>query len=105
MSEGAAIYNDHDAPEQHQQAPGPYPQAPGGHHSRSGGVSKRRDRIRVQVTKQSHKFSPDEYLFKDQRGHTRSTKKEDWREEGHGSQKIWAYRGKQTTYISLEKIG
>ena len=104
VSEDAAMYNDYDALEQHQQAPD-HPQAPSGHHSRSGGVSKRREHIEVQVAKQSHKFSSDEYLFKDQRGHTRSTKKEDWREEGHGSQKVWVYRGKQTTYISLEKIG
>ncbi|KAH8157870.1 hypothetical protein CIB48_g10377 [Xylaria polymorpha] len=61
-------------------------------------------RVVVKVTKRSHKFSPDEYLFKDRGGHTRSTRKEDWKRAQDEDQSIWVYRGNKITYVSLEKV-
>src|SRR6266566_2535081 len=63
------------------------------------------ERIVVRVWKVAYTFHLDEYLFKDRKGHTKSTKREEWISEGHGDEKVWIYRDKKVTYVSEKKIG
>ncbi|KJZ72248.1 hypothetical protein HIM_08390 [Hirsutella minnesotensis 3608] len=56
--------------------------------------------IRVKVRRETHVFHPDKYIFKDVRGKTRQTVRDEWTQIRYGGKRVWAYHGKRTTYIS-----
>ncbi|KAF4625120.1 hypothetical protein G7Y89_g13047 [Cudoniella acicularis] len=58
----------------------------------------------VRVTKVPHMTRPDEFLFKDGRGHTRTTSKSDWTKTMYGGKVAWLYQGRKTTYVTHDKI-
>ena len=68
------------------------------------GASKEGEYTVVKVTKVSHLTRPDEFIFNDQRGHTRTTTKSDWTKEKYDGKTVWVYRGRKTTYITYDRI-
>ena len=56
--------------------------------------------VEVNVTKISHTFRPDEYIFTDSRNHRKSTIKDDWQQIQYNGEWVWAFYGRRTTYIS-----
>lgn len=47
-----------------------------------------------------HTFHPDKYVFEDVNRRTRETSRDDWTWTKHDGKRVWAYKGKKTTYIS-----
>lgn len=45
-------------------------------------------------------FHPDKYIFKDVKGKTRQTVRGEWTQIKYSGNRVWAYYGKRTTYIS-----
>ncbi|KAI0831530.1 hypothetical protein F5Y06DRAFT_307754 [Hypoxylon sp. FL0890] len=58
--------------------------------------------IEVKVTKRHHLTADDEYMFKDRRGNTRSTRKRSWKEEQYNAQPIMVFEGDSAIYICLK---
>jgi hypothetical protein len=56
--------------------------------------------VEVNITKISHTFRADEYLFMDSRNHRKSPTKDDWEQIQYNGEWVWAFRGRRTTYIS-----
>ncbi|KAK5629114.1 hypothetical protein RRF57_004829 [Xylaria bambusicola] len=59
----------------------------------------------VHVTKRVHTFGPNEFLFKDSRGKTRTTTKADWTMQTHNGNNVWVYQGSKMTYYTNQQIG
>ncbi|CZT43170.1 uncharacterized protein RSE6_03164 [Rhynchosporium secalis] len=62
--------------------------------------SRARGYMEVIVTRISHTFRPDEFVFKDIREHRKSTMKENWEQIQYDGEWVWAFQGKRTTYYS-----
>jgi hypothetical protein len=58
----------------------------------------------VRVTRVPHMTRSDEFLFKDVRGHNRSTTKSDWTKTKYGGKTAWLYEGKKQKYVTYDKI-
>ena len=56
--------------------------------------------VEVSVTRISHTFRADEYLFTDSRNHRKSTIKDDWEQIQYNGEWVWAFHGRRTTYIA-----
>lgn len=56
--------------------------------------------LTVKVRVKRHTFSPDEFIFKDKRGKSRSTQREDWGKIMYNEEPAWKYR----KYICFEDI-
>ncbi len=54
----------------------------------------------VSVTRITHSFRADEYIFKDSGNNRRSTTKDEWEQIQYNGDWAWAYRGREATYIS-----
>ncbi|KAF5020170.1 hypothetical protein F66182_7810 [Fusarium sp. NRRL 66182] len=61
--------------------------------------------IEVKVQKAPHTFSHDEYIFRDNRGKRRSTKKEDWESGMYRGEMVWFFNAKNVSYFSRKRIG
>ncbi|OAQ59783.1 hypothetical protein VFPFJ_11559 [Purpureocillium lilacinum] len=50
--------------------------------------------VQIKVRRETHMFHPDKYIFKDVKGKTRQTVRDEWTQIKHGGRKVWAYHDK-----------
>jgi len=58
----------------------------------------------VRVTRVPHITRPDEFVFRDVRGHNRSTAKFDWTKTTYDGKTAWLYKGRKQMYVTYDKI-
>jgi hypothetical protein len=58
----------------------------------------------LRVTRVPHLTRSDELLFRDVRGHNRSTTKSDWTKTKYGGKIAWLYEGEKQKYVTYDKI-
>ena len=63
-----------------------------------------RDYTEVRVDKVPHLTRHDEYIFKDGKGHKKSTARGDWERTTYEGETIWTFQGKKTIYFT-RKLG
>jgi hypothetical protein len=61
--------------------------------------------VEVKVERIHHLTRRDEIVFSDFRGRRRSTDRDEWQQILRDGEKVWAFRGKTTTYITRQKVG
>lgn len=58
--------------------------------------------VRVQI--KPHLTSRDEYIFKDKKGHSKSTDRREWHKGEYEGKSVWFYQGGKTNYFTYQKI-
>ncbi len=61
--------------------------------------------MEVRVERIKHTFKPDEYAFKDAKGHKKAVGKDHWERATYNGERVWVFRGKRTTYFTRQKLG
>lgn len=59
----------------------------------------------VHVKKIPHTFGHDEYVFQNANGHTKVTRKEQWKAGMFSGERVWFFHHKGASYISRKRIG
>ncbi|KAI1825240.1 hypothetical protein F4861DRAFT_201895 [Xylaria intraflava] len=67
-------------------------------------ASSRRHISLVEVQRISHTWGADKYVFRDSKGHRKSTERNDWERLDLDGGRVWVFHGKKTTYIA-RKLG
>lgn len=72
---------------------------------RSRGAQSAGIYVEVKVERVHHLTRRDEFVFTDAKGHQKSTDRDEWKQITYNGEKVWAFHGKKTTYITRKKVG